>query len=186
MMVHLRIQHPLRQPLLQFIDQPAAFEHRCRVATGQKLIHHLIRDSLILVRRHTLPPALPGVIVWLEHEISDTLPTSATALLLRDFVRAAPVHGHRRSRADQPEPHSDAYPYFYASSHSDVDAYSHFYSSSHPSSHANADSNSDAHPNSDVWSHTCAASSLRQLRVCQAGKTCLHSERKCFQRAYVE
>src|SRR5262245_11924007 len=74
MMVHLGIQHPLRQPLLQFVDQPAALEHRCRVATGQKLIHHLIRDSLILVRRHTsLPPALPGVIVWLEHEISDTL-----------------------------------------------------------------------------------------------------------------
>src|SRR5215469_1258550 len=73
MMVHLGIQHPLRQPLLQFVDQAAALEHRCRVATGQKLIHHLIRDSLILVRRHTLPPALPGVIVWLEHEISDTL-----------------------------------------------------------------------------------------------------------------
>src|SRR5262249_27791241 len=77
MMVHLSIQHPLRQPLLQFIDQPAALEHRCRVTTGQKLIHHLIRDSLILVRRHTLPPALPGVIVWLEHEIYDTLKRAA-------------------------------------------------------------------------------------------------------------
>jgi hypothetical protein len=73
MMVHLGIQHPLRQPLLQFVDQPAALEHRCRVATGQQLIHHLVRDPVILVRRHTLPPALPGVILWLEHEISDTL-----------------------------------------------------------------------------------------------------------------
>src|SRR5215510_5856628 len=85
MMVHLGIQHPLRQPLLQFVDQAAALEHRCRVATGPKLIHHLIRDSLILVRRHTLPPALPGVIVWLEHEISDTL-SRAGAFALRAAI----------------------------------------------------------------------------------------------------
>jgi hypothetical protein len=30
------------------------------------LIDHLIRDSFVLdVRRHTLPPALSGAIVWL-------------------------------------------------------------------------------------------------------------------------
>jgi transposase len=72
-MVHLAIEHPLRQPFLQFVDQTAGLEYRRRVMPCQQLIQHLVGNSTFSGRRHTLPPAHGASLYGSEHEISDTL-----------------------------------------------------------------------------------------------------------------
>src|SRR5437016_13671415 len=76
MMIHLAVKHPLRQPLLQLIDQTTALKYRRRVTARKQRIYHLIRDSTLSVRRHKLysfPPFPRASLIMAEHKISDTL-----------------------------------------------------------------------------------------------------------------
>jgi len=54
MMIHLSVKHALRQPLLQLIDQTTALKNCRRVTSRKQFIYHLIRDSILSVRRHKL------------------------------------------------------------------------------------------------------------------------------------
>ena len=54
MVVELGVERPLRQTLLQLIDQTAAREDARLIPSRQKLIQYLIPDSAFPVRRHML------------------------------------------------------------------------------------------------------------------------------------
>lgn len=45
MVIHLRVQNPIRQRLLGLIEKAIRFEHRLRVCPIQKLIEDIIRDN---------------------------------------------------------------------------------------------------------------------------------------------
>jgi hypothetical protein len=57
MMVHLSIEHLLRQPFLQFVDQTAGPEYGRRIRTGQQLIQHLVGNSAFFCQRSSVTPS---------------------------------------------------------------------------------------------------------------------------------
>ena len=54
-LVELGVQNPLRQRLLQFVDQPILVEYILRIAAGQKLVQQVFLDC------HMMLPCLPSV-----------------------------------------------------------------------------------------------------------------------------
>jgi hypothetical protein len=58
MMVHLGVQNPFGQCLLQVVDQPVRVEGGLGVSTRQQLIEHGIRYARFLASRHCRAPLL--------------------------------------------------------------------------------------------------------------------------------
>jgi hypothetical protein len=56
MMVHRRVQSPLRQRLLQLVEQTVLVERRLRVGPRQQLIEHRVGDHRLFASRHTMSP----------------------------------------------------------------------------------------------------------------------------------
>src|SRR5512134_362413 len=76
MMIHLRVQRPLGQSLLQLVQQPVLVKRRLRVRSSQKLIQKCIGNSRLFASCHTMSPFLASL--WPQHEIPDTLTLRAT------------------------------------------------------------------------------------------------------------
>ncbi len=70
MMIHLRIQRPLRQRLLQLIEQTVALESRFRIRTGEKLVQNAVRDDRLFPSCHGWSPSYP--LCTPVHEIPDS------------------------------------------------------------------------------------------------------------------
>jgi hypothetical protein len=70
MVVHLRVQSPLGERLLQLIEQAVGVECGLRVGTGQKLVEQPVRDSRGLASGHGGSPSFP--LCPPAHEIPDS------------------------------------------------------------------------------------------------------------------
>jgi hypothetical protein len=57
MMIHLRVQHPFGQSLLQLVEQAVLVECRFRIASGQKLVEQRIGDNRLFASCHTMSPS---------------------------------------------------------------------------------------------------------------------------------
>src|SRR3954470_4567911 len=69
MMIHLRVQRPLGQCLLQAVEESVRIERRLRIGPGQKLVEDGVGDLEIFASRHVGAPSLPSC--PLTHEIPD-------------------------------------------------------------------------------------------------------------------
>src|SRR5215212_1318050 len=69
MMIHLRVQRPLGQGLLQAVEEAVRIKCRLRIGTGQKLVEDGVGDLRLSASRHVGAPLLPSC--PLTHEIPD-------------------------------------------------------------------------------------------------------------------
>src|SRR3954454_21289610 len=69
MMIHLRVQRPLGQGLLQAVEEAVRIERRLRIGPGQKLVEDGVGDLELFASRHVGAPSLPSC--PLTHEIPD-------------------------------------------------------------------------------------------------------------------
>src|SRR3954471_7290213 len=69
MMIHLRVQRPLGQCLLQAVEEAVRIERRLRIGPGQKLVEDGVGDLELFASRHVGAPSLPSC--PLTHEIPD-------------------------------------------------------------------------------------------------------------------
>src|SRR6478735_7713360 len=60
MMIHLGIQGPLGQSLLEIIEQPVGVKRRLRVRPGQQLVQQRIRNVGCLASSHGESPSSPS------------------------------------------------------------------------------------------------------------------------------
>src|SRR3954447_20979971 len=79
MMIHLRVQRPLGQCLLQAVEEAVRIERRLRIGPGQKLVEDGVGDLELFAPRHVGAPSLPSC--PLTHEIPDRAPTTGSTLL---------------------------------------------------------------------------------------------------------
>src|SRR5215213_11512717 len=70
MVVHLGVEDPLGQGLLQVIKQPIGLQSGSRWGAGQQLIKHGIRDTRVFASRHGWAPSLRSCPT--PHEIPDS------------------------------------------------------------------------------------------------------------------
>src|SRR3954465_3840434 len=70
MMVHLGVENPFGQGLLQIVKQPIGRQGSSRIGAGQQLIEHGIRDVRFFASRHGWAPSLPSCPT--PHEIPDS------------------------------------------------------------------------------------------------------------------
>ena len=57
MVIHLGVQRPLRQRLLQFVDQTARLKSRLRIGAGQKLVKQRVGNLRFLASGHEKSPS---------------------------------------------------------------------------------------------------------------------------------
>src|SRR3954465_12010771 len=69
-MVHLGVENPFGQGLLQIVEQPIGLQRASRIGAGQQLIEHGIRDMRFFASRHGWAPLLPSCPT--PHEIPDS------------------------------------------------------------------------------------------------------------------
>jgi hypothetical protein len=60
MVIHLGVQRPLGQRLLEPIEQPALLQGRRGVRAGEQLVQHLIRDLRRFPSSHGGGPSFPS------------------------------------------------------------------------------------------------------------------------------
>ena len=70
MMVHLGVQRPLGQRLLQLVEQAVRIERRLRIGAGQQLVEDGVRNLRLFASRHVGAPLLPSCPT--PHEIPDS------------------------------------------------------------------------------------------------------------------
>src|SRR4051794_27588613 len=75
MMVHLGVENPFGQGLLQIVKQPIGRQGSSRIGAGQQLIEHGIRDVRFFASRHGWAPSLRSCPT--PHEIPDSPPTDS-------------------------------------------------------------------------------------------------------------
>src|SRR4051794_15817120 len=68
-MIHLCVQRPLGQCLLQAVEEAVRIERRLRIGPGQKLVEDGVGDLELFASRHVGAPSLPSC--PLTHEIPD-------------------------------------------------------------------------------------------------------------------
>ncbi|HEX8203824.1 MAG TPA: hypothetical protein VF590_25330 [Isosphaeraceae bacterium] len=68
-MVHLRVERPLGQGLLQLVEKAVRIEGRLRIGAGQQLVEQDVGDLRLFASRHVGAPLLPSC--PLTHEIPD-------------------------------------------------------------------------------------------------------------------
>ena len=56
-MIHLRVQRPLGQRLLQLVQQAVLLERRLRIRAGQQLVQKLIGNNRLFASCHTMSPS---------------------------------------------------------------------------------------------------------------------------------
>jgi hypothetical protein len=69
-MIHLGVQNPFGQRLLQNVEQTIGIEYRFRVSTGQQLVEDGVRNMRLFASRHGRAPLLPSCPT--PHEIPDS------------------------------------------------------------------------------------------------------------------
>ena len=60
MMIHLGVQRPLGQRLLEIVEQPVGVKCRLRVRPGQQLIQQRVRNPWCLASGHEESPSFPS------------------------------------------------------------------------------------------------------------------------------
>src|SRR3954464_6501115 len=70
MMVHLGVENPFGQGLLQVVKKPIGLQGSSRIGAGQQLIKHGIRDTRFFASRHGWAPSLRSCPT--PHEIPDS------------------------------------------------------------------------------------------------------------------
>jgi hypothetical protein len=58
MMIHLGVENPFGQGLLQIVDQPVRVEGRLGVGAGQQLVEDSVRNTRLFASRHCRAPSL--------------------------------------------------------------------------------------------------------------------------------
>ena len=75
MMIHLGVQHPLGQGLLQIVEQAIRVERGLRIRTRQQLVENGVRNTRLFASWHGRAPSLPSCPA--PHEIPDSPPRAA-------------------------------------------------------------------------------------------------------------
>src|SRR4051812_20224335 len=88
MMIHLRVQRPLGQCLLQAVEEAVRIERRLRIGPGQKLVEDGVGDLELFASRHVGAPSLPSC--PLTHEIPDRARASGALHGRPSIATAAP------------------------------------------------------------------------------------------------
>jgi hypothetical protein len=95
MVVHLRVQRPLRQRPLQLVDQAIPAKGSLRITPSKELVQQFVRDDRCFAACHARVPSFPSS--WLTHEIPDR-PCHVGALVEHSFALVLARGGMRRSR----------------------------------------------------------------------------------------